>query len=206
MTGSWLATAPHQTAMHAQGPILAIDVQYSDDDTGYAAGVVFESVDSSSPTQSIIHVHPNVSPYEAGAFYKRELPPILALLDKMKDRPAIIIVDGFVDLDGPGRPGLGRHLYDCLDRKIIIIGVAKNPFRKFEEDRRAPSINPHVGVVHRGSSSRALFVTAAGIAVSDAVQTVKGLHGNNRLPTMLKLVDRAARIACSEDAACQDQR
>lgn len=184
--------------MHAQGPILAIDVQYSDDDTGYAAGVLFESIDSSNPAQSIVHIHPNVSPYEAGAFFKRELPPILALLDKVKAYPAIIIVDGFVDLDSPDRPGLGRHLYDCLDGKTIVIGVAKNPFRRFNGDKKALPDSPHVGIVHRGCSTRPLFVTAAGIAVSDAIRIVKDMDGSHRLPTMLKLVDQRARLACSE--------
>lgn len=186
--------------MHARGPLLAIDVQYSDDDTGYAAGVLFESVDSSAPQQSLLHIHHHVSPYEAGAFFKRELPPILGLLGLLPRVPAVIIVDGFVDLDGPEHPGLGRHLYNHLEMKAVVIGVAKNPYRKYDDDRKAIPTSSFVGIVHRGSSSRALFVTAAGIDLSVAVQIVKDMDGCNRIPTMLKLVDREARIACSESA------
>lgn len=184
--------------MHAHSPILAIDVQYSNDDTGYAAGVLFDFVDSSNPSQSLLHVHNHVLPYEAGAFYKRELPPILALLDKVTRPPKIIIVDGFVDLGGPDQPGLGRHLYNHLDGSTAVIGVAKNPFRRFDDERKAIPASPHVAIVHRGSSTRALFVTAAGIGLPEAVQIVKGMDGGHRIPTMLKLVDREARLACSD--------
>lgn len=183
-------------AMSDRGPILAIDVQYSEADVGYAAGVLFESSASSTPQHVFLHIHPNVSPYEAGAFYKRELPPVLALLEKSPVAPAVIIVDGFVDLDNPEHPGLGRHLYNRLGGRTAVIGVAKNPFRKFGDDKSAPPYQPHVGIVHRGSSSRALFVTAAGVSLADAVELVKGMDGAHRIPTLLKLVDSEARTAC----------
>lgn len=190
--------------MHVQGPILAIDVQYTDEDIGYAAGVLFDSIDSSVPSQPTVHVHQHVLPYEAGAFYKRELPPILSLLDKISPPPSLIIVDGFVDLDGPEHPGLGRHLYNRLDGRAAVIGVAKNPYRRFDDERKALPTSPHVGVVYRGSSTRALFVTSAGIALSHAVQVIKDLDGRNRIPTMLKLVDREARAACTEGMAAHE--
>lgn len=183
------------------GPVLAVDVHYSVDDTAYAAGALFESVESTVPDQLVVHVHRHALPYKAGAFYKRELPPLLALLERLPRPPAIVIVDGFVDLGSPEHPGLGRHLYNHLGSKTTVIGVAKNPLRTGDADTQAHAANPYIGSVYRGSSSRALFVTAAGIALSDAIQLVQRMDGHNRIPTMLKLVDRVARDACSEGTA-----
>jgi deoxyribonuclease V len=47
--------------------------------------------------------------------------------------------------------------------------------------------------VFRGQSSRPLYVTAAGMAVTDAAALVGAMAGRFRLPDALKLVDRLAR-------------
>jgi deoxyribonuclease V len=40
-----------------------------------------------------------------------------------------------------------------------------------------------------------LFVSAVGIGVDEAAKAVRAMHGPHRMPTLLKLVDRAARDA-----------
>ena len=69
----------------------------------------------------------DVAPYESGSFYKRELPCIVSLLQDLDVRDiSLIVIDGFVHLDDDGRYGLGGHLYERLERKVQVVGVAKS--------------------------------------------------------------------------------
>src|SRR5262249_5654871 len=111
----------------------------------------------------------------------RELPPIVDILAVV---PGIelVVIDGYVWL-AKDRPGLGAHLYERLDRRIPVVGVAKRPFK--DNDCALP--------VSRGGSTRPLFVTSVGIPVSVAAEGVARMHGDHRVPTILKRVDRLAR-------------
>ena len=51
---------------------------------------------------------PDVVAYEPGEFYRRELPALTAVLTGVTGLSQLII-DGYVDLDASGRPGLGAH-------------------------------------------------------------------------------------------------
>jgi deoxyribonuclease V len=64
-----------------------------------------------------------------------------------------------------------------------VIGVAKNRYR-----HDAWSIP-----VLRGVSKRPLFVTSAGIEAKKTAEYVRQMHGDHRIPTILNVVDRAAR-------------
>ena len=55
---------------------------------------------------------PHVEPYQPGQFYLRELPPLRAVLDGL-DQMAVLIIDGYADLDQDGRPGLGVPGAQC---------------------------------------------------------------------------------------------
>lgn len=122
--------------------------------------------------------------YEPGAFYKRELPGILTTL-AYNPGPAMtgVVIDAYVDLDEHGHGGLGRYLYDALDRKVPIIGVAKSKFRDA----------PAHWELRRGQSDTPLFVTSAGMSLADAKALVKDMHGPYRMPTLLTLVDQYSR-------------
>ena len=63
------------------------------------------------------------------------------------------------------RPGLGAHAY--AEFGIPVIGVAKSRFRTAT----------HAVPVVRGSSARALFVTAAGMPTADAANLVRRMAG-----------------------------
>lgn len=127
-----------------------------------------------------------ISDYESGAFYKRELPCILSLLNKIElKKDDIIIVDGYVTLDESGKIGLGGHLYEALDQKIPIIGIAKNGFASPDSRRRT---------VYRGESKTPLFLTAKGADVDDIARKVEQMHGNFRIPTLLKKLDQLTRV------------
>lgn len=126
---------------------------------------------------------PHVARYEPGKFYKRELPCILHLLDEHALDPPIIIVDGFVFLDGCEKPGLGKYLYDTRNGCNAVIGVAKSAFAGI----------PSEYAIYRGSSRKPLYVTAIGMDVNKAKAFVQAMHGPQRLPKLLKRVDQLCR-------------
>lgn len=162
--------------------IVALDVQYDDlAGTARAAAVGFAAWGDEVPAFEEAVIVAAVAPYEPGAFYRRELPCLLAVLAAVAGPVATVIVDGYVDL-APGRAGLGRHLYEALGERIPVVGVAKTRF--FGADA-AP--------VRRGESARPLWVTAAGMAVEDAAAHVAAMHGPHRIPTLLTRVDGLAR-------------
>jgi deoxyribonuclease V len=91
------------------------------------------------------------------------------------------VVDGYVDLDPGGRPGLGARVF--AEFGIPVVGVAKTAFRTAT----------HAAEVFRGQSSRPLYVTAAGMTVAGAAQLVSDMAGQFRVPDALKRADRLAR-------------
>jgi len=68
--------------------------------------------------------------------------------------------------------------------EIPVVGVAKNDFI---------GLNKLKKVVHRGGSKKPLFVTSMGFDVQKASELVISMHGDFRLPTILKLVDQKCR-------------
>ena len=164
--------------------ILAVDVDYRDD-VAVAAGVLFQEWDAGSPQQEITVPCRSVEAYVPGQFYRRELPCILKLLEQLEIPVDIIVIDGFVYLGEEHRPGLGSHLYESLDRQIAVIGVAKSAFKD----------TPASTALWRGSSNHPLYVTAVGIEEDAARQGIQQMYGRDRLPTLLKQVDRLCRDA-----------
>lgn len=132
-----------------------------------------------NPINSFITRIHDVEPYEPGQFYKRELPCLLELLKHLENLPEYIIVDGYVFLDDKKRPGLGKYLYDNLQGKSIVIGVAKNRFKDMSSRNE----------LLRGTSKKPLYITAAGIDELEAKTLILKMHGEYRMPTLLKLVD-----------------
>ena len=63
--------------------ILAIDVDYHKDNTAKVAGVLFENWEDKEPKEVYISHIAEVNEYISGEFYKRELPCILDILEKV---------------------------------------------------------------------------------------------------------------------------
>ncbi len=162
--------------------ILAVDVHYTEN-RAKVAGVVFENWDDRFPQGEYVSSIEGVAEYEPGMFFKRELPCILQLIAEHESRPKIIIIDGYVYLDGYSKAGLGKHLYDALNGEVIVIGIAKKPFKDI--DRRYK--------VYRGNSKKPLYVTAVGLEIGQAKECVRKMHGKNRLPSLIKRVDQVCR-------------
>jgi deoxyribonuclease V len=123
---------------------------------------------------------PQAEAYRPGEFYLRELPPLRAVC-RGAGSLALIVIDGYVDLDPEGRPGLGARVHGEFG--VPVIGVAKTMFRGAT----------HAAEIRRGRSARPLFVTAAGMTVGDAADLVRNMTGPFRLPDALRTVDRLAR-------------
>ncbi len=147
-----------------------------------AAGVLFREWDATLPSGEVLAFIRNVAEYIPGEFYRRELPWILALLEKIETLPDTVVIDGHVWLDESGRPGLGAFLFEALDRKVPVIGVAKPPFGKAAGSRE----------VYRGACNP-LHVTAAGIEDPAAREHIRKMSGNHRIPFLLKYTDRLSR-------------
>lgn len=164
--------------------IYAFDTYYYDD-FAKTVCIAFEDWTSEIETQIFAEKTAITSEYESGEFYKRELPCILSLLREINlESDDIIIVDGYVTLNDDGKIGLGGYLYEELNKKITIIGIAKNEFSTTDSKRRE---------VFRGESKTPLYVTAMGVNVDEVIPKILKMQGAYRMPTLLKKLDQLTR-------------
>ena len=163
---------------------IVIDVGYDNDKANIAA-VSFENWTDEKPLDTKKVLLNNIAAYEPGQFYKRELPCLEEILRHYDlEKTDTIIVDGFVWLNSEKKKGLGAYLYEVLDIKIPIIGVAKRAFH---------GENKWCRRIERGESKNPLYVTTEGINVDKAAKLIQDMHGDFRIPTMLKMVDQLSR-------------
>ncbi|GAA4444593.1 endonuclease V [Phytohabitans houttuyneae] len=162
------------------GRFAAVDVHYPPDGGARAAAVVAGDDRFASIVDERVRWLPEVAPYEPGRFFARELPAVRAVLTGVEGL-ALVVVDGYVDLDPDGRPGLGAHLHAQI--QVPVVGVAKTAFRGAT----------HAVAVRRGGAARPLFVTAAGVPVAVAAGLVAAMSGPHRMPDALRRVDALAR-------------
>ena len=176
--------------------ILALDSYYKDNICNTSL-VVFEDIKSDKPLYTDTIYTKVTSDYIPGEFYKRELPGIIKILEKLKeehkdiwDNVQIIITDSFIrlKLGADEWDGLGAHFYKYLKSKgedKIIYGVAKSNFGW----SHLISNN-----VFRGESSKPLYVQCSSGENTGVAFMVKHMYGKYRIPAMLKLVDSLSRI------------
>jgi len=158
----------------------AADVHYLGSAGARAAAVLAADAAFSLVLGEQITVVPQVMPYRPGEFYLRELPVLRAVLRGVRGL-SLLVVDGYVDLDPAGRPGLGAHAH--AEFGVPVIGVAKSAFRTAT----------HAMPVLRGAATRPLFVTAAGMSRHEAADLVATMAGQFRLPDALRRADALAR-------------
>jgi deoxyribonuclease V len=158
----------------------AADVHYLGSGEARAAAVLAADAAFSLVLGEQITVVPEVMPYRPGEFYLRELPVLRAVLRGVRGL-SLLVVDGYVDLDPAGRPGLGAHAH--AEFGVPVIGVAKSAFRTAT----------HAVPVLRGAATRPLFVTAAGMSRHEAADLVATMAGQFRLPDALRRADALAR-------------
>ena len=113
----------------------------------------------------------------------------LCLWHTWRRKKQLLISDGFVYLDGQKKPGLGKYLYDSLGGNIKIISVAKRPFVNI----------PKACEIHRGKSTKPLYVTAEGLTLDLAKEYITSMYGKYRVPALLKKADQICRKIASEN-------
>jgi deoxyribonuclease V len=166
-------------------PIAFLDVAYAAEAAGMAC-VLAHAWTAATPAAEISDcVACTPATYVPGEFYKRELPLLQSVIERLSVRPAVIVVDGYVWLGGNDAPGLGARLYEGFKSTIPVVGIAKTPYRDDTWSER----------IYRGKSRRPLYVTSAGIEKAEAAGLVSTMHGDHRIPTLLQRVDRLARAA-----------
>ena len=161
--------------------IACVDVDYRREEAVAACAGIRHWSHASPCMERVVRSHEAAAPYMPGQFYLREMPMILRVLDPVTE-VALIVVDGYVWL-AKDRPGLGAHVYEHLGGRIPVVGVAKNAFHN--NDCAVPIV--------RGDSNRPLYVTAVGIDLDLAVESVARMAGPHRVPTILRRVDHLAR-------------
>jgi deoxyribonuclease V len=169
-----------ETCCAEGGPAAAVDVHYPASGGARAAAVLAADTSFSDVVDEWVVTVTEALPYQPGAFYLRELPALRAVLAR-QDQLRLVVVDGYADLDSHGRPGLGARLHAELG--IPVIGVAKSAYRTAT----------HAVPVLRGTSSRPLFVTAAGLPRDDAADLIRHMSGRFRVPDALRRADALAR-------------
>jgi deoxyribonuclease V len=162
--------------------IYALDVGYHNN-IARVASIGFKNWSDNRASYENISYLKDIAPYEAGAFYKRELPSLLFALNSLDDIETIII-DGYIWLEEPKIFGLGMYLYEALNRKYPIIGVAKSRFKN----------TPKMCELFRGESRKPLFITSIGLYLEEAKRLILNMHGKYRIPTLLKRVDSLSRF------------
>jgi deoxyribonuclease V len=172
----------HAPGITLERVIACTDVHYTNTHA-IAACILFYDWSDAYPDLAITERVDDPAPYEPGRFYRRELPALLSVISKLTVRPEVIIIDGYVWLGDWDHPGLGAHLHKALGGRAIVIGVAKELFRP----------GPAIQSVRRGTSARPLYVSAAGMDLNDAAARIVELHGEFRVPTLLKRVDCLCR-------------
>jgi deoxyribonuclease V len=159
-----------------------VDVHYEREGARAACVTALSWDDAKTQDEWTVDV-PKVAEYRPGFFYERELPCILAVLERAPVPASVIVVDGYVVLDAHGRPGLGAHLFEHLAQRVPVVGIAKRSFAGSEFATR----------VVRGESQNPLFVTALGMPSAEAAQHVQRMHGKHRIPTLCTRVDHLCR-------------
>jgi deoxyribonuclease V len=158
----------------------AVDVQYPAAGGARAAVVLADDPLFTAVVDERVCWLPNVAAYQPGRFFARELPALRAVLAGVAEL-ALVFIDGYVDLDPQGRAGLGARLHAQIH--VPVIGVAKTAFHTAT----------HAIAVNRGTATRPLYVTSAGIPADQAAALVTRMAGPYRLPDALRRVDALAR-------------
>jgi deoxyribonuclease V len=170
--------------------LACVDVSYRE---GAAIGgcVLFQAwTDARSAKELVVRTGP-ADPYRPGEFYRRELPLILAVLERVDVPLDAVVIDAYVWLGG-GRQGLGARLFEALDERAAVVGVAKTAWGEPAIPEGSADARRTIPV-RRGRSDKPLYVTAVGMDVLLAAALVAGMHGPHRIPTLIKAVDRLVR-------------
>ena len=108
--------------------IACLDVHYAEG-RATAACIRFRHWADEKSVDVVTASMDTVAAYESGEFYKRELAPLLRVLERSGQSAQTLVIDGYVWLDAQGSPGLEALLYAATGGQSRVIGIAKNPLK-----------------------------------------------------------------------------
>ena len=182
----------------APATVAGLDVAY-DGDRLAAAVVVLDVVDLSVSDTAVVLGTP-AFPYVPGLFAFREVPALLAALEKLTVRPDVLICDGH-GLAHPRRFGLASHLGVLTDLPAFGVGKTRllgdwAPVGPRRGDR-SPLIDAGetVGAVLRTQDGvKPVFVSVGHrMDLAGACDLTLALTPRYRLPETTRAADRACR-------------
>jgi deoxyribonuclease V len=181
--------------------VTGLDVAY-DDAGGIAAAVVTLETAGLTVVEERTHRAKAVFPYEPGLFAFRELPPLLAALDRLEHAPDVLVCDGH-GLAHPRRFGLACHLGVLTG--LPAFGVGKTRFVGSHEPPAPPrgssaplvDAGEVVGTVLRTRDGVKPVYVSAGhrIGLAHACRLTLALTPRYRLPETTRHADRLSRAA-----------
>ncbi|MBV7672375.1 endonuclease V [Streptomyces halstedii] len=116
------------------GRVTGVDVAYDEErDVVVAAAVVLDAATLDVVAEATARGRVSF-PYVPGLLAFREIPTVLAALERLPVGPELVVCDGY-GLAHPRRFGLASHLGVLTG--LPVIGVAKNPFT-FRHERPGP--------------------------------------------------------------------
>ncbi|MEV0093864.1 endonuclease V [Streptomyces sp. NPDC050738] len=107
------------------GLVTGVDVAYDDERNVVAAAAVVLDAATLAVVEEATAVGEVTFPYVPGLLAFREIPTVLAALEKLGSGPGLVVCDGYGQAH-PRRFGLASHLGVLTG--LPVIGVAKNPF------------------------------------------------------------------------------
>lgn len=201
-----LAGRVRQTPQRAPIRLVAgVDLAFSRDGARCIAGVVVWDLDRGEVVEERLAVRRLRFPYVPGLLSFREAPAILAALDRLPERPDLLLVDG-QGRAHPRRFGLACHLGVLAD--LPTIGVAKSRLVGTHDEpgeargARSPLLHKGemIGVVLRTRARvKPVFVSVGHrISLETAVELVLAAAPRYRLPEPIREADRLTRRAPDE--------
>ena len=148
-----------------------------------AAALAFDDWDAPEATRSWTTRIARLDKPVRGEPDLHELTCLLQMLHAHALQPELIVIDGLVHLDAQETPGLGHLLHHALGGLVPVIGVNKTA---------VPAL-PTQFELTREEETRPLIVTCIGIDLGAAKARLRGMHGQRRVPTLLKRVAQLAK-------------
>lgn len=215
-TGDWPTTAEEALAVQERlrglvdladdlpelpPTVTGLDVAYDGAD-GIAAAVVTLETAGLTVVEERTHRARAVFPYEPGLFAFRELPPLLAALERLDHKPDVLVCDGH-GLAHPRRFGLACHLGVLTG--LPAFGVGKTRFVGTHDAPAAArgasaplaDAGEVVGAVLRTQDGVKPVYVSAGhrIDLAHACRLTLALTPRYRLPETTRQADRLSRAA-----------
>ena len=178
--------------------VAGLDVAYAEDRLA-AAIVVLDAADLTVRDTAVVRGAP-AFPYVPGLFAFREVPALLAALDKLTVRPDVLICDGH-GLAHPRRFGLAAHLGVLTDLPSFGVGKTRliGEWAPVGHERGARSALIDAGetvgaVVRTQNGVKPVFVSVGHrMDLDTACDLTLALSPKYRLPETTRAADRACR-------------